>query len=249
MEPTNADAPPRRRILIGDVQGCREELEALLEEAGFDPSADRLRPVGDLVNRGPDSLGVLRLLYSLDAHAVLGNHDLHLLAVAAGERRPGPGDTLAEILEAEDRQPLLGWLAAQPLIRSDDDLFQVHAGLSPAWDDPVATLCEMPGPAEVSFATRVRRCDARGRMEEALERGQLESDLRPWFDFYRPERHQGRSVVFGHWAARGLVRAPHLIGLDTGCVWGGALSAWIPEERRLIQVPARRTYRRPGACS
>ena len=109
------EQPPRmRRIFIGDIQGCREELEELLEKVRFDPAGDELHPVGDLVNRGPDSLGTLRLLRSLGAGGVLGNHDLHLLAVAAGERAPRPGDSLEALLEADDTAPLLEWLASRP---------------------------------------------------------------------------------------------------------------------------------------
>src|SRR5688572_749323 len=109
-----------RRIFIGDIQGCREELERLLEAVQFDPAADELEPVGDLVNRGPDSLGTLRLLRGLDAGGVLGNHDLHLLRAAHGTRELGPRDTLAEVLAADDRDELLAWLAERPFVRTWD---------------------------------------------------------------------------------------------------------------------------------
>lgn len=152
---------PKRRIFVGDVQGCRSELERLLEELAFDPARDQLRPVGDLVNRGPDNVGVLRLLMRLDAEPVLGNHDLHLLGVADGQRSQRPDDTLDDVLQADDRHELLDWLRQQPYLRVDRDLFQVHAGLHPRWRDP-ATVLGAGGQRAVAddavrFATRVRR--------------------------------------------------------------------------------------------
>ena len=129
-----------RRIFIGDIQGCRDELERLLEALRFDPARDRLEPVGDLVNRGPDSLGALRLLKSLGAGGVLGNHDLHLLAARRGERKLKPMDTLAQVLEAPDCEELLAWLRDRPFIKTWPGIILVHAGLSPAWTDPVAEL-------------------------------------------------------------------------------------------------------------
>jgi bis(5'-nucleosyl)-tetraphosphatase (symmetrical) len=236
-----------RRIFVGDIQGCRAEFEELLETVRFDPAADVLHPVGDLVNRGPDSLGALRLCKELGARPVLGNHDLHLLRAAAGLRAPAPGDTLDELLAAPDRDELLAWLAAQPFVRVFDDLYLVHAGLHPRWDDPVRALAGAdplaPSPA-VQFATRVRYCDAHGERpadDEAAPPG-----FEPWDRFYEPSLHGGRRVVFGHWAARGLVRTEKVIGLDSGCVWGGALSAWIPEERRVVSVPAQRVWQTPS---
>lgn len=229
-----------RRIFIGDIQGCRVELEALLEKLRFDPSTDRLHPVGDLVNRGPDSLGTLRRLRELDARAVLGNHDLHLLRVAEGLRSLSDGDTFGDVLAADDREPLLAWLADQPFLRTSRGVFQVHAGLHPEWSSPKRRLAGID-PREphqdTDFATRVRECTAKGewRAGEGTER-------RPWFEFYDAARHDGRTVVFGHWAARGLVEEPHVRGLDTGCVWGGKLTAWVPEDDRFVSVPARRAY-------
>ena len=233
-----------RRIFIGDIQGCRDELEELLAAVAFDPAADELQPVGDFVNRGPDSLGTLRLLRSLGARGVLGNHDLHLLQCASGKRVLRPGDTFQAVLAADDCGDLLAWLARRPFIRSWPDLYLVHAGLNPTWDDPMDELEGGnpldPGPAR-RFAVSVRHCDESGRLPS---RGEAEPPppFRPWHTFYRAGRHDGRSVVFGHWAAQGLWVAPHLRGLDSGCVWGGKLSAWIAEEDRVVQVPARRAY-------
>ncbi len=233
-----------RRIFIGDVQGCRAELEALLEALRFDPAGDELEPVGDLVNRGPDSPGVLRLARSLGARGVLGNHDLHLLHAAAGLRPLRPEDTLEGVLRAGDREELLAWLAARPFVRAWPDALLVHAALHPRCEDPERELtgCDPlhPSPAAL-FAVRTRYCDERGEVPERDDRPPGEP-YRPWYEFYRPERHGGRTVVFGHWAAHGLVVKPHLRGLDSGCVWGHELSAWIAEEDRIVSVRARRVY-------
>jgi bis(5'-nucleosyl)-tetraphosphatase (symmetrical) len=234
----------QRRVFIGDVQGCRVELERLLEALRFDPARDRLLPVGDLVNRGPDSLGCLRLLESLGAEPVLGNHDLHLLATASGARARGPRDTVADVLGAPPREELLAGLATRPFVRVFEDLYLVHAALHPRWRDPARVLAgadpRAPS-AEALFAVRTRSCDGRGNvpLSEAQEE---RPPFAPWFDWYDPARHGGRRVVFGHWSMLGLVRAPHVIGLDTGCVWGRELSAWIAEENRLVQVRAERAY-------
>lgn len=233
-----------RRIFVGDIQGCREELESLLESLRFDPSADRLFPAGDLVNRGPDSLGVLRLLARLDAQAVLGNHDLHLLRTARAGRPARPTDTFGDVLRAEDRERCLDWLAAQPLIRDLGDVAMVHAGLAPTWNDPFDLLARadpLRGGAEVDFATRVRYCDAQG-VRPDRDDPPPPAPFRPWFEWPRPAAWSKRTLVFGHWAVRGLVVEPGLRGLDTGCVWGKSLSAWIAEEDRIVSAPARRAY-------
>jgi bis(5'-nucleosyl)-tetraphosphatase (symmetrical) len=238
-----------RRIFIGDIQGCRDELERLLEELRFDPAADELHPVGDLVNRGPDSVGCLRLLSAVKAGGVLGNHDLHLLHAAAGTRELRDGDTIGDVLAAGDRDELLAWLAARPFVRAFDDVVLVHAGFSPAWDDPVGRLRGSesmgsmrsldplePG-ADARFAVKVRMCDADGRM------GRRDDDtLQPWHELFDRARIGGRTVVFGHWASQGLLVRDGFRGLDSGCVWGKQLSAWIAEEDRVVQVQAARAY-------
>jgi bis(5'-nucleosyl)-tetraphosphatase (symmetrical) len=237
-----------RRIFIGDIQGCREELETLLDRARFDPAADVLCPVGDLVNRGPDSLGTLRLLKQLRAEAVLGNHELHVLACAAGLRAPKSGDTLAALLAADDREELLRWLAALPFVRRYDDAWLVHAALHPRWDDPLQALSGIDPlhPTDAArFAVRARYCDADGNLPQR-DGTPPGPPFVPWHEHYRAERHGGRTVVFGHWATQGLVVRAHLRGLDTGCVWGKALTAWVAEEDRLVTVPARRAYARIG---
>ena len=212
-----------RRVFVGDIQGCLEPLDRLLAEVGFAVGEDRLFPAGDLVNKGPDSVGVLRRLIELDARPVLGNHDLLWLR----ERR------------LED--PMLhGWLAQQPILRFvDDDLLLVHAGLHPAWDDD--DLRELARPIDgfptspaVDFAVTVRYCDRHGR-RPADDWPPPEAPFVPWDQHY----HGPRRVVFGHWARRGLDVTPHAIALDSGCVYGKQLSAWIAEEDRIVQVPAR----------
>jgi len=233
-------------VFVGDVHGCPRELDDLLRAVDHKPDRDHLLFVGDLVNKGPDSLSVLRTARGLDATVVLGNHDLHLLRIAAGLRRPPRSGVLDPVLDAPDAGELLEWLRTRPLARVDDDTVLVHAGLHPGWRDPVAVARPLEeriaagdipvDDRDLEFFTLARHCDAEGhrpRDEAAVEPG-----MRPWDDF-----HPGpRVVVFGHWAMRGLVERPHARGLDTGCVYGGRLTAWIAEEDRVVSVPARETY-------
>lgn len=267
---------------IGDVQGCAGELERLLEHIdGVSPGA-RLVFVGDLVNRGPASLRTLRLIRSLGerARTVLGNHDLHLLAVAQGIRPPGRGDTLDDILQAPDRDALLDWLRRQPLAMMADAHLVVHAGVLPQWtaaqvlalsaeveaqlqgDDWTGFLRTMYGnqPARwndglqgadrwrciVNALTRLRFCTTDGEMEFATKEGpgQPPEGYMPWFDV--PGRGTADvPLVFGHWSTLGLVQREKLSGLDSGCVWGGKLSAMRLSDRRVVQV-ACDGYQRPG---
>jgi len=249
------------RYAIGDVQGCDEELKALLQRLKFSPDRDRLWFVGDLVNRGPDSLAVLRRVRVLGDNAVvvLGNHDLHLLAVAHGAHRGRKSDTLDEVLTARDRDALLEWLITRPLAVAEASDLMVHAGVVPQWtvaltlslahevegalrrdprglfgqmygDEPDRWQEQLSGRARLRFAinvlTRLRVCTADGRVDFSVkgEPPPPPSPLRPWF--MHPERAtRGTRIIFGHWSALGLVRAHGVIGLDTGCVWGGTLSA------------------------
>ena len=238
-----------RRVFVGDVQGCREELERLLEAVAYDPSQDALHPVGDLVNRGPDSLGVLRLLRQLDAGGVLGNHDVHLLRLAAGTRRPGGRDTLDAVLAAEDREELLAWLAARPFARAWDDVVCVHAALHPGWADPVAALAGVDpygSDPRSDFATRVRYCGPDGARPEE-DWPPPAPPFAAWYEHWQARADEPRTVVFGHWARAGLVVRDRVRGLDTGCVWGKRLTAWIPEEDRLVHVDAARVYSPPSS--
>jgi len=242
-----------RRIYVGDLQGCREELEALLEELRFDPARDRLHSVGDAINRGPDSAGCLRLLMKLGAVMVLGNHELHWLEVAARRRKIGKRDTLTELERAPDRDELLQWVRTRPLLHVERDVVMVHAGLHPTWkpdalaakaaqlraelDEALAadrSPWELP---EIAFVTSVRWCDRDGR-EPADDWPPPPPPFRPWEEWYRGER----TVVAGHWARRGLVVGERVRALDSGCVYGRELSAWIAEEDRIVQVRARRAW-------
>lgn len=200
-----------RRIFVGDIQGCLAPLQRLLREVGFDAGSDRLHPTGDLVAKGPDSLGVLRLCRELGAQPVLGNHDLHWL-----EHRRIADDSLAR------------WLSRQPIIREYDDLILVHAGLHPRWDDRRLARLRTE---DVDYAVTVRYCDADGN-RPAKDWPPPGPPYRPWDDHYRLSRR----VVFGHWARRGLELTPRVVALDSGCVYGGPLSAWIAEEDRVVQV-------------
>jgi bis(5'-nucleosyl)-tetraphosphatase (symmetrical) len=260
---------------IGDVQGCHEELQRLIDALRFDPAADSLWLVGDMVNRGPDSLGVLRLLKSMGGTCVtvLGNHDLHLLAVAAGHARLRAEDTLDEVLAASDRDELLDWLRRRPMVHVAGNYAMVHAGLLPQWDVATARLLAgeietaLRGPAcddffahlygskpsrwddaltgadrlrvIVNAMTRMRFCTARGKMEFA-SKGGLDSapaGYLPWFDV--PGRASAdHTVITGHWSALGLVVRPDLVALDTGCAWGGSLTAVRLEDGRVFQQRA-----------
>jgi len=259
---------------VGDIQGCYTELMQLLDKIRFDPAGDRLWLVGDLVNRGADSLQVLRVIKSLGESAitVLGNHDLHLVAVAAGTSRLHRGDTLDEILAAPDREELLNWLRHQRLIHVEGDYVLVHAGLLPGWtvkqaarlagevegslqsDDYIDYLSKMYGNQPASWddgltgfkrlrvitnaLTRMRICTTDGEMEFDFkaEQHKIPQGYLPWFDV--PDRAStNKTVIFGHWSALGLMVKPDAIALDTGCLWGGPLTAIRLEDREIIQVP------------
>ncbi|MFV0678914.1 symmetrical bis(5'-nucleosyl)-tetraphosphatase [Ottowia sp.] len=249
--------------LIGDVQGCDTALARLLDQLAFSPSRDQLLLLGDLVNRGPESLAVLRRLTALgDAAAcVLGNHDLHLLAVAQGVRQPSRTDTLAGILAAPDRPALLDWLRHRPMALHERGVLMVHAGVLPQWSaaqtlrlaaevqavlrgaDWAVFLHQMYGnqPDQwhdglqgalrlrviVNALTRLRFCSADGRMEFATKDRAADGappGYMPWFDV-PSRRTAGGVVAFGHWSTLGKLQRSDVIALDTGCVWGGCLSA------------------------
>jgi bis(5'-nucleosyl)-tetraphosphatase (symmetrical) len=242
-----------RRIYVGDVQGCREELERVLEAVRFDPARDRLHSVGDAINRGPDSVGCLRLLKQLGAVMVLGNHELHWLEIEAKRRHPGRRDTLDALLTAPDHDELLAWTRARPLLHVERDVVLVHAGLHPTWrEESLAAkatelrlaldraLADDVSPwklPEVAFVTSVRFCDPQGA-EPDDDWPPPPPPFRPWDEFWRGDR----VVVCGHWARRGLVVGPKLRALDSGCVYGKQLTAWIAEEERIVQVPAVRAW-------
>lgn len=203
--------PDGRRIFIGDIQGCLAPLQSLLAACDFDPKRDVLHPVGDLVRKGPDSRGVLRLLRALDARPVLGNHDLRWLES-----------------ESDEDPESAPWLRRQPVVRVMHDVIMVHAGLHPHWTED--DLARLQGD-DIDFAINVRYCDADGRRPDR-DWPPPEPPYVPWDEHYRGTKR----VVFGHWARRGLVRTERVIGLDTGCVYGRTLTAWIAEEDRVVEV-------------
>ena len=250
---------------VGDVQGCAAELATLLERLHFQPATDRLWFVGDLVNRGPRSLDVMRFVAGLGEAAVvtLGNHDLHLLALARGHARFRDSDRpLQAVLEAPDREPLLDWLQSRPMLHHDAQLgvTVLHAGLPPQWDVALARTCageleralrsdrsgalfdemygnepdlwrdDLDGPDRLRFITnaltRLRACDRKGRMLLKLKGmpRQLPEGALPWFRV-PGRRSAGARIVCGHWSALGYVDEAGVLALDTGCVWGGTLTA------------------------
>jgi len=258
---------------IGDLQGCYQSLLSLLERIDAATPHAKLIFVGDLVNRGPDSLATLRLIRSLGdrAQTVLGNHDLHLLAAAHGIRKLHRNDTLAQVLKAPDCEELLDWLRHRPLALFEDGHLLLHAGVLPQWSatktlelareveavlggpDWLAFLREMYGdqPARwddalqgndrlrciVNALTRLRFCTENGAMEFAAKEsaGTSLPGYLPWFDV--PGRQTADvTIVCGHWSTLGLMLRPNLIGLDTGCVWGGKLTAVRLRDRALFQV-------------
>ncbi|RVT48527.1 symmetrical bis(5'-nucleosyl)-tetraphosphatase [Rubrivivax albus] len=271
--------------LIGDVQGCDAALGCLLDEIGFSPSRDVVVVLGDLVNRGPDSLAVLKRLrgYGASARCLLGNHDLHLLAVANGVRRPHRSDTLDGILQAPDRDAWLDWLRTRQLALRHAGWLCVHAGVVPAWsaDETLALATEveallagpdlgdflqvmygnqparwdgaLQGPDRwrhvINVLTRIRFCAADGTLEFATKDGAAAAPpgFAPWFD-HPHRRTAGTPVAFGHWSTLGLVVRPDLLALDTGCLWGGRLTAVrVDGGRQEIAQVACPQAKRPGA--
>jgi bis(5'-nucleosyl)-tetraphosphatase (symmetrical) len=270
--------------LIGDVQGCDAALGRLMDSLGFSPSRDHVVLLGDLVNRGPDSLAVLRRVRAWGASAtcLLGNHDLHLLAVAHGVRKPHRSDTLDGILSAPDRDAWLDWLRTRRMAVRHQGWLCVHAGLVPAWDADqalalaaeVEALLAGPGLPDflqvmygnhpsrwdpaltgderwryvVNVFTRLRFCRADSTLDFASKGGAdtAPPGFLPWFE-HRDRRSAGEPIAFGHWSTLGLIDRPDLLALDTGCLWGGALSAARVDggRREIVQVDCPQTQR-PG---
>ena len=262
---------------IGDIQGCYSQLESLLKAINFKSDRDQLWFAGDIINRGPDSLRTLRYIKTLQDNAVtvLGNHDLHLLAIANGRGKPGKKDTIGDILEAADRDQLLDWLIHRPLMHYDNklDACLVHAGIYPGWsikdalaraaevekilrgkklheffqhmygDKPPRWSNKLKGWDRLRFITnvftRMRYCDNRGHLSlrDKGAPGKQAPGIIPWFE--SESRCTGDTdIIFGHWSTLKDPGLPHLYPLDTGCLWGGKLTAMQvdSEDKRLIQV-------------
>lgn len=260
--------------LIGDVHGCYDELQSLLGQVAFDPQRDQLWLTGDLVARGPASLEVLRFVRSLgdSVKLVLGNHDLHLLAVYAGISRNKPKDRISTLLQADDADELINWLRRQPLLQVDEEkkLVMAHAGITPQWDIETARMCarevesvlssdtyplfldamygdmpnnwspELSGLARLRFSsnalTRMRFCFPNGQLD-MISKETPESappPLKPWFNIPGPVSRD-YTIVFGHWASlEGKGTPEGIIGLDTGCCWGGTLTMLRWEDKRVF---------------
>ena len=255
---------------IGDVQGCFDELQRLLEKTGFEKKQDRLWFVGDLVNRGLKSLEVLRFVRELGTRAitVLGNHDLHLVTAHEGIERRREGDTIDDVLRAPDAKELVAWLRTRPMMHVEGDYAMVHAGLLPQWTiekasklareveaalaarDYLDFLRNMYGstPDEwsdsltgwdrlrviVNAMTRMRFCTRDGKMDFKAKGKKPPPGYVPWFEA-RPKDE--KSLVSGHWSALGLKLGERFAMLDSGCVWGGPLTALRLEDRAVYQIP------------
>jgi len=263
---------PMNTFVIGDVQGCYDQLIELIAKIDVIAPQARLLFVGDLINRGPKSLDTLRLIKNLGTRAetVLGNHDLHLLAVSCGIRQLHRSDTLDPILEAQDKEELLDWLRHRPMALSVGKHLLVHAGVftnwdkaktlnlaqeietelrSDRWQDLLRTMYgntptlwddQLRGAERhrciINALTRMRFCHADGSMDFDLKEGTAKAPehLSPWFDLANRQT-QDCTVVFGHWSTLGLILRDNLISLDTGCVWGGKLTAVRLEDRLVVQ--------------
>ena len=261
--------------VIGDIHGCWETLQRMLKRIEWRPELDELWLVGDLVNRGPSSLEVLRWGYENSDRltVVMGNHDLHLLARAAGVAEAKKEDTLDEILAAPDRDELLGWLRARPLVHRFGPYMMVHGGLMPEWNieltsgladevgaqiaggggdkiirnlytnRKVAWSADMRDDEQLAVAaavfTRLRMVDSDGhaRLDWIGPPGAAPDGWMPWYA-RSAVRSQGYRLIFGHWAQFGFYRANDVVCLDSGCVYGGRLTALCLDDGRIVQEVA-----------
>ncbi|MCK5876954.1 MAG: symmetrical bis(5'-nucleosyl)-tetraphosphatase [Candidatus Marithrix sp.] len=264
---------------IGDIQGCYDNLQHLLEIINFNPNQDTLWFVGDLVNRGPKSLEVLRFIKNLGKNAitVMGNHDLHLLAIASGNSKLKEKDTLADILIAPDREELIQWLRFRPFWHYDSHLKLglVHAGVLPQWnltqinqrakeietvmqgekyhqflanmygDEPNKWSKKLQDWDRLRFITncftRLRYCNVEGKLNLKKKNSptftKQNSEQHPWFTW--PNQHNTQ-IIFGHWATLGYYDKHNVYAIDTGCVWGGALTTLRIEDKKIFSVPCKK---------
>ena len=267
---------------IGDVQGCYSELQNLLNEINFDERRDELWFAGDLVNKGPKSLQTLRFIKALGVNAkiTLGNHDLHLLAVAKNIQPLLKKDTIQEILAADDVKELIDWLKSRPLLITDDNLnfTMVHAGLPPQWSlenaKEFAKECELILQSEkinkllaemygdtpniwvnslqdyakqrfiINCFTRIRFCNSDGMLDfdTKVAPGKQNTSLIPWYSL--PNRKtKDNKIIFGHWSTVHIgneknFKQYNVYPIDTGCLWGGRLTAMRLEDEKVFSVPS-----------
>ncbi|MFZ6646368.1 symmetrical bis(5'-nucleosyl)-tetraphosphatase [Undibacterium sp. TJN25] len=274
----------QKTFVVGDIQGCCDQLDQLHREITSRHPDARLLFAGDLVNRGPRSLATLRFVHRLAQHqqadTVLGNHDLHLLAIANGLRKIHRSDTLNDILQAPDKDTLLDWLRHRPLALHTEGHLLVHAGVFPQWtlaqaldlaqevqdilrgpnwldllqqmygNTPAQWSNSLRGPDRwrciINAFTRMRFCNADGVMDFDSKDGiaDIPKGFLPWFDV--PGRQTATTpIAFGHWSTLGLIMRPNLLSLDTGCIWGGQLTAVALDDRELVQVECPQQMR-PG---
>ena len=263
-----------KRFAIGDVQGCCDDLDRLLALTQSHEQSHQYWFTGDLVNRGPNSAQTIRTIMALESRAktVLGNHDLHLLAMAADIRKPSKKDTAAAILDAPDASILIEWLRHQPLLHVDQHFALCHAGIYPSWTiekakdyaDEISMMLRSTGwkqalgemygntPAlwseQLTGAQRLRfivnsftrmrflnsDCSLDLISKEGTDSTGQSSGLTPWFDW--PQNQLNQTIIFGHWSSQGLVNRDRHIGLDTGCIWGGQLTAMNIDTRESFSV-------------
>lgn len=260
--------------VFGDLQGCFEEFQRLLEAIDYDPANDSLWFVGDLINRGPNNLETIEFIMDLkDPVIVLGNHDLHFMAVAKGCKRPSRDDTLQDLLNSDRIHEIVDWLRNLPLVHHDAvrGYTMVHAGLPPIWDhqtsleraseleavlksetyvdfltamygsEPSMWNDELEGMDRLrlicNYFTRLRYCTSDGQLELSHKADIRPAGYEPWFELPQPPR-EDTTILFGHWAALGgITDRSYVIGLDTGCVWGGSLTAMRLEDKRFFSTP------------
>lgn len=264
---------------IGDLQGCYDAFICLLDKLHFNPDRDRIWLAGDLINRGPESLKTLEHCYALRDNliTVLGNHDLHMLAVLEGSLEPKRKDTFQDILKSSNKDLLAQWLQQCPLMHENDDWVLCHAGIYPLWDlatarlharevesvlqnptqrreffdnmygnEPACWNDRLEGPDRwrtiTNFFTRMRLIDNSGNMDFKYKESMMNAPagLSPWFEWHK-RVPVDKKILFGHWAAlEGNTRAEHIIGLDTGCVWGNQLSAFCLETGKWTRCQCKR---------
>ena len=270
--------------MIGDIQGCDDELGELLRLIRFDASVDHVFFVGDLVNRGPKSVEVLRRVKALSetgaANSVLGNHDFFLIMALEGFSALHEGDTLDQVLRESDARELIDWLRHRPLLIDLDDTVIVHAGLLPAWTMADARMLSreiehaLRGPnyrdflqtlfgneprswhdslsgvarhrATVNAFARLRFCTPFSEIEfkEKRDASFAPKGFAPWFRL--PGRRTANAhVMSGHWSSEGLRLLPTVSLLDSGCLWGGALTAVRLQDRAVFQVPSQQPVSPP----